>query len=138
MADRIQNNPFSRPPRLQNGFHAIEVEIPAPPINQDESERNLLLTLLPMSSFLIMGLFYAISFGGGGAGLLFALPMIGIAVFMFVVSYITFGEQKQQQKRRWIKQVRDYHRLLDKKESRLLAGRILQEQLLSSKVPTTH
>lgn len=132
MPDRIQNNPFNRPPRLQNTFQPVDIDLPAPPVKQDDTARNILLSLLPMSSFVVMGLFYAMSsFGSGsGRGWLYALPMIGIAVFTFIISFITFGEQKQEQKHRWIKQVRDYHRLLDKKESRLLAGRSIQTQLL--------
>lgn len=134
MPDRIRNNPFNRPPRLQNSFRPVDIDIPGPPVPQDDTARNILLSLLPMSSFIIMGLFYAVSFGSrSGMGWLYALPMIGIAVFTFIVSFITFGEQKKEQKHRWIKQVRDYHRLLDKKESRLLAGRTLQAHLLSQR-----
>lgn len=132
MPDRIQNNPFNRPPRLQNGFLPVDIDIPSPPVPPDDTARNLLLSLLPMSSFVIMGLFYSISFSGGtGMGWLYALPMIGMAVFFFIISFVTFGEQKQEQKHRWLKQLRDYHRLLDKKESRLLAGRVLQANWLA-------
>jgi S-DNA-T family DNA segregation ATPase FtsK/SpoIIIE len=136
MADRIYNtNPFNRPPRLQNNFRPVDIDIPAPPVKPDETARNLLMSLLPMSSFLVMGLFYALAFGrgSGGMGWLYAVPMLGIAVFSFVIAYITFGEQKYEQKQRWLKQLRDYHRLLDKKESRLLAARSLQSDLLMQK-----
>ncbi len=141
MADKIYNiASFNRPPRLQAGYHPVEIEIPAPPVKPDETARNLLMALLPMSSFLVMGLFYALVFsrGTGGLGWLYAIPMLFIAAFTFVISYITFGEQKYEQKQKWIKQLRDYHRLLDKKESRLLAARELQEKLLHKKFDSPH
>lgn len=140
MADKIYNTvSFNRPPRIQNNLRAVEIDIPAPPIKPDDVARNLLMALLPMSSFLVMGLFYALIFSGsGGLGWLYAIPMLFIALFTFVVSYITFGEQKYEQQQKWIKQIRDYHRLLDKKESRLLAARELQENLLFNKFETPH
>lgn len=136
MADKIYNrSSFNRPPRIQNNLRPVEIDVPAPPIKPDDVARNLLMALLPMSSFLVMGLFYALIFSGGSGGLgwLYAIPMLFIALFTFVVSYVTFGEQKYEQRQKWIKQIRDYHRLLDKKETRLLAARELQENLLSSK-----
>jgi len=141
MADKIYNiSSFNRPPRLQDNLHPVEIDIPAPPVKPDETARNLLMALLPMSSFLVMGLFYALVFsrGSGGLGWLYALPMLFIAAFTFAISYITFGEQKYEQKQRWIKQLRDYHRLLDKKESRLLAARELQERLLVKRFSSPH
>ena len=91
MPERIQNNPFNRPPRLQNSFHPVDIDIPVPPVPPDDTARNLLLSLLPMSSFVIMGLFYSMSFSRGtGMGWLYALPMIGMAVFFFIVSFLIF------------------------------------------------
>lgn len=141
MADKIHNvTSFNRPPRIQNGFRPVEIDIPAPPIKPDDVARNLLMALLPMSSFLVMGLFYALIFSGssGGLGWLYAVPMLFIALFTFVISFITFGEQKHEQNQKWIKQIRDYHRLLDKKEARLLAARELQENLLNNKFERPH
>lgn len=140
MIDKIQRtDPYNRPPRVQDTFNSIDIDMPAPPNEPDEITRSLLMSLLPMSSFLVMGLFYALVFGRGtGLGWLYALPMLGIAIFTFIVSYITFGQQKYEQKRRWLKQQRDYHRLLDKKEARLLAGRDLQNSLLIQKFPPPH
>jgi len=140
MTDRIHNtDSFNRPPRLQNSFQPIEIDIPAPPVKPDETAHNLLMSILPMSSFLIMGIFYGLVFsGGGGAGWLYALPMLGIAAFTFVIAYITFGEQKHEQNQRWLKQLREYHRLLDKKEARLLAARELQAGLLAEKFQSPH
>ena len=140
-SDRIQiKNPFNRPPRLQKTFHPVEIDIPLPPTKPDDNARNLLLALLPMSSFLVMGLFYALVFGRtggqtGGLGWMYALPMLGIAIFTFLIAYITFGEQKYEQRQHWLKQLRDYHRLLDKKEARLIAARTLQVELLTEKFP---
>ncbi len=136
MADKIRNtNSFNRPPRIQNNFHPVDIEIPSPPVKPDETARNLLMSILPMGSFLVMGLFYALAFGrgSGGMGWLYAVPMLGIAVFTFIIAFITFGEQKYEQKQRWLKQLREYHRLLDKKESRLLSARRLQSDLLAKK-----
>jgi len=135
MADKIYNiGSFNRPPRIQNNLRPVDIDIPAPPIKPDDVARNLLMALLPMSSFLVMGLFYALIFSGsGGLGWLYAIPMLLIALFTFIVSYVTFGEQKYEQHQKWITQIRDYHRLLDKKESRLLAARELQENLLFNK-----
>ena len=118
MTDKIHNNPFNRPPRIQDAFQALEIEVPAPPVEPEEPARNLLLMLLPMASMVMMGLFYAFAFSGGGSGFgsIYAVMMIGMAVLTFVSSFILYGEQKHQQKQRWIKQLRDYHRLLDKKE----------------------
>ena len=140
MVDKIQKiDPYNRPPRLQKSFRRIDIEIPSPPKEPDETARNLLMTLLPMSSFLVMGLFYALAFGRGtGLGWIYALPMLGIAVFTFIIAYITFGQQKYEQRQRWLKQQRDYHRTLDKKEARLLAGRELQAGILVQKFQKPH
>lgn len=141
MADKIYNpGAFNRPPRIQNSLRPAEIDIPAPPIKPDDVARNLLMALLPMSSFLVMGLFYALIFSGGSGGLgwLYAIPMLFIALFTFAVSFVTFGEQKYEQRQKWIKQIRDYQRLLDKKEARLLAARELQEDLLFNKFEAPH
>lgn len=138
MAEQIKNNPFNRPPRIQNAFHPVEIDIPAPPAPPDEPERNLLLMILPMGSFMVMGLFYALAFRGGTgtSGWLYALPMIAMSVFTFISAFVMFGEQKHQQKQKTLKQLRDYHRTLDKKESRLIAGRTLQTELLYERFPS--
>ncbi|MCC6500909.1 MAG: hypothetical protein IT313_11645, partial [Anaerolineales bacterium] len=138
MVDKIQNNPFNRPPRIQDKFKPEEIDIPVPSLKPEETARNVLLMLLPMGSFLVMGLFYALTFsvGSAGRGWLYAIPMLGMALFTFVASFMTYGEQKHEQKQRWIKQQRDYHRLLDKKESRLIAGQSLQHSLLTHRFPS--
>jgi DNA segregation ATPase FtsK/SpoIIIE, S-DNA-T family len=142
MVDTIQKiNPFNRPPRQQEAFNPVEIDIPAPPNEQDEQTRNILLTLLPMTSFLMMGVFYGIiySFAGrgmGGGGLLFTLPMIFMGIFTVAISLVVYGEQKHQMKVKRIKQMRTYHRLLDKKEARLLAAEIIQLHLLNQRFST--
>lgn len=140
MTQRIQkNDPFNRPPRIQNAFRPVEIDIPAPPLPVEEPARNLLLMILPMGSFLVMGLFYALAFRGGGSGVsgwLYALPMIAMAIFTFISAFVMYGEQKHEQKKKTLTQLRDYHRTLDKKESRLLAGRSLQTALMHERFPS--
>lgn len=139
MPEQIQSNPFNRPPRIQYPFKPVEVEVPAPPVEQDQQVQNLLLTILPMSSILLMGFFYIFAYTGsaqgGISGVFYALPMIAIGIFTVIISLVIAGEQKHQQKLRWVRQLREYHRQLDKKESRLVAGRLLQFDLLHYKFP---
>lgn len=138
MVEQIKNNPFNRPPRIQDAFRPVEIDVPAPPAPPDEPARNLLLMILPMGSFMVMGLFYALAFRGGTgtSGWLYALPMIAMSIFTFISAFVMFGEQKHQQKQKTIKQLRDYHRTLDKKEARLIAGRNLQTELLYERFPS--
>jgi DNA segregation ATPase FtsK/SpoIIIE, S-DNA-T family len=138
MPDRIRSNPFNRPPRIHDTLKVADIEIPAPPLKQENEIRNLLLMILPMASFLVMGLFYSLAFVGqsGGRGWLYAMPLIAMGIFTIITAYIMYGEQKYEQRQQWIKQQRDYHRLLDKKESRLLSGRLLQLELIHRKFPS--
>lgn len=142
MPDQIQSiNPYNRPPREQVSFHPIEIEIPGPPANQEEGARNLLLSLLPVSSMLIMAVMYGMiygmrgSAGGGAAGWLFALPMLLMGIVTVISSLVMQGEQRHQQKQNQIRQMRDYHRQLDKKEARLLAARKLESAALEAHYP---
>lgn len=136
-----QLDPFSRPPRFQQGFEPVKLSIPEPPLKPEEQKNNWLMTALPMSSMLIMGLFYFLIYSarssGGGFGAIFAIPMLAMGLFSALISLLMFGEQKHQQKINWWKQLRDYHRLLDKKESRLIACNVLQKQWLLSKFPAS-
>lgn len=139
MPEQIQYNPFNRPPRIQDGFRPVELDVPVPPTKPEDNAMKLLTMLLPMASFVVMGLFYSLAFSGQASGIsgwLYALPMVAMGIFTFATSFVIFGEQKQDQKQHWIKQLRDYHRLLDKKESRLLAGRVLQLDLLERRFPS--
>ncbi len=141
MAETIlQANPYNRPPREQPVFQPVDIEIPPPPGRQEEQARSVLLTLLPMSSFLMMGVFYGLIYaisgrGAGGSSLLFTLPMVLMGLFMVGISLVVYGEQKHQQKLRQVRQLRDYHRQLDKKESRLLAAETLQKWTLNERFP---
>lgn len=130
MTERIQFDPFNRPPRIQEPFKPVEFEIPSPPASEPDRQQPWLLTLLPLSSILIMGVFYLISASGnsttGSRGALMALPMLGIGVFVMFTSLIVSSHQKYEQKHQRIRQLREYHRQLDKKEARILAGNSLQ------------
>ncbi len=134
---RITSNPFNRPPRLQDAFKPVDLDVPAPPSKPQEQKNNLLLTLLPVASFLVMGLVYSlISTGGGGSGLVFGLPMILMGGISVAISWMMYGEQREDARVQWIKQLREYHRQLDKKESRLLAGHELQMDFLMERCPS--
>ena len=137
MTEQIQSTPFNRPPRIQYPFRPLEIDIPAPPAPQDDHQQGWLMALLPISSILVMGLFYGLIYAGsnqgGSSGWLYALPMVGIGLFTGLISLITYSQQKHDRNLLRIKQLREYHRLLDKKESRLLAARQLQLDLLHQK-----
>ena len=141
MPDQIQSvNPYNRPPRSQVTFKPVEIEIPAPPKKQEEGVRNFLLSLMPISSMLVMSVMYGLIYGlrggaTGGMGLLFAMPMILMSVVMVISSLVLQGEQRHQQKLNKIRQMRDYHRLLDRKEGRLLAARYLELEALNTHFP---
>ena len=137
MPETIHSNPFNRPPRLQEAFKPIDLDVPAPPSEPKDQNRNILLTLLPVASFLVMGLVYSLAFvGNGSSGLLYALPMVFMGVISVVISLVVFGEQRHESRMQWIKQLREYHRQLDKKESRLLAGHELQIDYLFNRFPS--
>jgi len=141
MPERIQTpNPYNRPPRAQITFRPIELEIPAPPSKPEEGVRNFLLSLLPVSSMLVMAVMYGLIYGMrsngmGGAGWIFALPMMLMGLVTVVSSLVMQGEQRHHQKMNAIRQMRDYHRTLDKKEARLLAARQLESNALNSHYP---
>ena len=128
-----------QPPRLQIGFASIKINLPDPPTKSEDVNRSWLLTLLPMSSMLFMGIFYVFIFSGRGSdsgyGIIFAIPMLLMGVFTAILSLVMYGEQKHQQKISWIKQVRDYQRMLDKKEARIMAINKLQKDWLLSNHP---
>lgn len=135
MAETIQKkDPFDRPPRLQDSFTPIELDLPEPPTKPEEGVQNFLMSLLPMSSYLVMGIFYAASMrSAGGVGIGMGVMMLIFPVVMLISTYFVTGSQKHQRKQSWIKQLRAYQRLLDKKEARLLAGRELQKDLLQQR-----
>lgn len=135
MAETIQKkDPFDRPPRLQDSFTPIELDLPEPPTKPDEGVQNFLMSLLPMSSYLVMGIFYAASMrSAGGVGMGMGVMMLIFPIVMLISTYFVTGSQKHQRKQNWIKQLRAYQRLLDKKEARLLAGRELQQDILRSR-----
>lgn len=111
--------------------------MPAPPAQAEETARNILVSLLPMSSILIMGVFYAFIYSSGGrsGSALFALPMIVMGLVSVIASLIMYGEQKHQQKVVRIKQMRAYHQLLDRKEGRLFSSRLVQLDILEDQYP---
>lgn len=141
MPERIQTpNPYNRPPRAQITFRPIELEIPAPPVKPEEGVRNFLLSLLPVSSMLVMAVMYGLIYGlrsngAGGAGWIFALPMMLMGLVTVVSSLVLQGEQRHQQKMNAIRHLRDYHRALDKKEARLVAAQQLEINVLNSHYP---
>ena len=135
MAETIQKkDPFDRPPRLQDAFTPIELDLPEPPTKPEEGVQNFLMSLLPMSSYLVMGIFYAASMRStGGVGMGMGVMMLIFPIVMLISTYFVTGSQKHQRKQSWIKQLRAYQRLLDKKEARLLAGRELQQSHLHNR-----
>jgi len=141
MTNQIKSiTPYNRPPREQIPFHPIELEIPAPSAKKEDSARNLLLSLLPVSGMLVMAIMYGFIYslrgaGTGASGWLFALPMVFMGIMTVGTTLVMQGEQRHQQKINEIQQQRDYHRLLDRKESRLLAARQLETHALSTHYP---
>ena len=106
MSEKIQKkDPFDRPPRLQKSFKPLDLDMPSPPTKEEEAVKNFLMSLLPMSSYLVMGLFYATSMrSSGSAGM--GIMMLLFPIFMIISTYFTTGEQKHQKKQNWIKQLR--------------------------------
>lgn len=123
-------DPFNRPPRLQQPFQPTEMEIPAPPPEEENRTPGWLMTILPMMSILFMGGFYlviaAANPAAGSRSWMMALPMVGIGFLTVITSLVVSSMQRHEQKMQRIRQMRDYHRLLDKKEARLMAGNSLQ------------
>ncbi|MCX7976568.1 MAG: FtsK/SpoIIIE domain-containing protein, partial [Bellilinea sp.] len=139
MTHTIQRpDPFNRPPRFQPAIKTLELDVPAPPAQADETARNILISLLPMTSILFMGVFYAFVYSsiGRSGSVLFALPMILMGVISVVTSLIVYSEQKHQQKMARIKQMRAYHQMLDRKEARLLSSRLVQREILEDQYPS--
>ncbi len=134
MTETIQFNPFNRPPRIQEPFSPIEIEVPAPPQPEQERKQPLLMAILPMTSILFMGIFYlgiaASNPSTASRGWIMAIPMLGIGIFTVITSLIVSSYQKHEQKLQHIRQLRDYHRQLDKKESRLVSGNALHRAWL--------
>lgn len=138
MVQKIQRtNPFNRPPRLQHSMKPLELDIPTPPSRSDETTRNILISLLPMTSILVMGIFYAIIYSSSGrsGSAIFAIPMIAMGIISAIASLVIFSEQKHQQQIARIKQLQSYHRTLDRKEARLLSSRLVQLDLLENQFP---
>jgi S-DNA-T family DNA segregation ATPase FtsK/SpoIIIE len=115
------------------------MEIPAPPPVEQERTPGWLMTILPMMSILFMGGFYlliaAVNPSAGSRSWLMALPMVGIGFLTIIVSLVVSSTQRYEQKMQRIRQTRDYQRLLDKKEARLLAGNSLQFDWMMQNFP---
>lgn len=135
MAEKIQNNPFNRPPRIQSSFSSFEVDLPSPPSTPDETKQNILSVLLPISSFLVMGLFYSVMFSGSSSngGWIYAIMMLALGGTTALTTYIVVETQKHEQKQKWIKSLIDYHRMLDRREARIFASRLLELNYLESR-----
>lgn len=135
MPERVNNEVFNRPPRLQPGELDGEITIPSPSNQQDDSGRSLLLSLLPMSSILVMGVFYLLISASTNRSPLFALPLLAMGLVTVLTSLLTHSYQRQQQRQRGVKAERDYHRQLDRREARLLAARELQQHMNLTRYP---
>lgn len=126
MANPNSSDTFNRPPRIQIARVEGEIDIPSPPKPADESTRNLLLSMLPMSGVIMMGVFYLVIGATSGRSPLMALPIMVMGGVSVLAAMLTYSYQKREQRRRTIKARQDYHRLLDKRAARLQAAREVQ------------
>ncbi len=130
MSDQIPGETFNRPPRIQRVQLQGQIDIPAPPNRMDDTARSLLLAMLPVAGILVMGLFYLFIALGSDQGqtrsVLFAIPMLAMGVVSILTGALVYSYQKQEQRQRRIKTIRDYHRMLDRRAARLQAARDLQ------------
>jgi S-DNA-T family DNA segregation ATPase FtsK/SpoIIIE len=138
--NRITKDPFNRPPRIQDVFEPLAIEIPQPPQKPEEKNSDWIMSVLPVTSTLLMSFFYLFIYSlsssrTGSFGWLFALPMVVMGISSFFISLVLSNHQKHQAKVNWAKTLRDYYRQLDKKESRLISAYVLEQNYLNNKFP---
>lgn len=136
MSEQATSEILNRPPRLQRSPLNGQIDIPTPPGETDEQDRSMLLSILPVASMGMMGIFYLVIASRSGGSALFALPMLLMGGVTVVISLLTFSYQKVEQKRQFMKRRRDYHRQLDRKVERLQAARELQLDAYRYTFPT--
>jgi S-DNA-T family DNA segregation ATPase FtsK/SpoIIIE len=134
----LQSANFNRPPRIQlPALPDSEVELPAPPQPSEPPEANALVTILPIMGIGIIALFYVgRAFGdASGASILFAVPMVALAVFSIAGAFLAQHWRRKQHEQREIENERQYIRLLHKKQARLQAAHEAQQAILQQNYP---
>ncbi len=136
MSEQSTSEILNRPPRLQHSPLKGEMNIPAPPGENEGQEQSLLLSILPVASMGMMGIFYLVIAASSGGSALYALPMLLMGGVTVLVSLLTFSYQKIEEKRQFARKRREYHRTLDRKVERLQAARELQLEANRDAFPT--
>jgi S-DNA-T family DNA segregation ATPase FtsK/SpoIIIE len=95
----------------------------------------MLLSILPVASIGLLGVFYLFIAVSTGGSPLFAVPMLMMGVITVSVALITYFSQRTEQRKTFLRKRRDYNRQLDRRVERLQAVRELQVEALADTFP---
>lgn len=135
MTEQANAEVLNRPPRIQRNQLEGDIDIPAPPTESENQARSLLMSILPVASIGLIGVFYLVSGSGTGRGALTAAPMLMMGGITVVIALLTFSTQGIDQKRQFMKRRREYNRQLDRRVERLQAARELQVDAIDDTFP---
>lgn len=135
MTEQATSEVLNRPPRIQRSRLDGEIDIPAPPTESENQARSLLMSILPVASIGLIGIFYLVSGSGTGRNALTAAPMLLMGGITVIVALLTYSSQNIEQKRQFLKRRREYNRQLDRRLERLQAARELQLDAIEDTFP---
>jgi len=133
--EHLQSANFNRPPRQQ--FPRLDnqpIDIPAPPPAPDLPDQNLLITVLPVLGIGVMAIFYVLRAAAGGLGssLLFAIPLLILAIFVIAATVMAHRWRRKDHEKRTLQNELDCIRALQSKRARLQAANDAQIALLKA------
>jgi len=132
--DNLQSANFNRPPRLHRPqLQTKLIEIPAPPAQPELPDQNLLITVLPVLGIGVMAIFYVLRAAAGGLGssLLFAIPLLILAIFVIAATVLAHRWRRKDHEKRTLQNELNYIRALQSKRARLQAAQDAQIALLN-------
>ncbi len=126
--------PFNRPPRILPTLSKESVLIPSPPqLPQEPGAFSWLGILLPVGGMLLMVVLMVVVVGGGGGlSMLMFLPMMAAG---YVVTYVTFRNQKKEFTEKLAKGKQEYAQQLQKTENQLYSLREREQTAMRATNP---
>ena len=111
------------------------VEIPAPPALPEYNDPGLLVSVLPVAGIGIMAIFYVFRATSTGGSILFAAPMLLMAVVIIAGTLMAQRWRRRDYERKKREDQINYLRLLEKKRTRLQAAHDAQISMLERNFP---
>lgn len=111
---------FIRSTRIQYNVPETEIEIKQPQPRPQKNKKNILFTLIPSLTMLILMVVMRGIMGSGGTFVLYSVCSMGVGIVMSVVTYIYDGKEY---KTAIAKRETEYRKYIEEKEQEVIAAR---------------